>query len=138
MDIPNFHEASTPGKLYLIGAAIPDTSVATFSIAMSTLLFLIAFGWMKSKLKDRYPLVQAIPNTIIVVAIGILIVWLARLDKYVRILGSVDGGFPDPIMPPFYNGVMVGFLFPKAITIAIVGFVEVGRPLLVVLLLLLL
>jgi SulP family sulfate permease len=64
----------------------------------------------------------AIPGGLIVVILGILLVWLLRLDlEGVKVVGSIPSGIPSPSLPAISGG-MVRELLPIAMTLALVQF----------------
>lgn len=64
------------------------------------------------------------PGALLVVVLGTLIVWIFRLDQHgVAIVGAVPAGLPDFRMPVFSWAKMKS-LWPMAITISMVGFME--------------
>lgn len=68
--------------------------------------------------------IKRIPGPLVAVVAGILVVWLFRLDlQGMKIIGVVPDGFPDFAFPEV-SGERLSLLFPVALTIALVGFME--------------
>lgn len=72
-------------------------------------------------LVKRY--VKAIPGPLVAVIFGILVVWLAGMGETVKIVGEVPKGLPAFAVPA-WDMASVRSLFPIALTIALVGFME--------------
>ncbi len=97
-----------------IGNNISNINVLTIAIGAGGILVLI--------LLKRY--LEKVPGPLMVVVIGILLVWLFRMDlSGVLIVGEVPAGLPTPEWPK-WNLSMMEELFPLAITLALIGFTE--------------
>jgi len=67
---------------------------------------------------------KAIPGALVAVSIGITVVWAFGLDNIgVKILQSVPAGLP-PVSLPQFSSNWISQLWPTALTISLVGFME--------------
>ena len=75
-------------------------------------------------LKNAKKIHKAIPGALVVVIIGILLVWLLRLDEFgVNIVGVVPQGMPGFQLPKI-DLEIVNQLMPAALTISLIAFME--------------
>ena len=94
--------------------SIGKTNIPNFLIGLGAMVIIIFF---KKYLKK-------IPGTLVVVVLGILILKIFGIDKYgVLIVGAIPKGLPSFEIPTFNYEVMVE-LFPVAVTLAVIGFIE--------------
>lgn len=99
---------------------ITHTNYATLIISFITILFLyLAKTQINDRFKDKLPV--PIPIDLMVVILGTLIVYLAKLNtRYgVAIVGNMPVGFPKPELPPFE---LLPKLISDIISIGIVSF----------------
>jgi len=112
IDIGGAH--STVQILSEVIGRIGETNPATLGIGMGSLMVL----FLLKKIRPRFP--AALP----VVVAGILLVYFLRLDRAgVNIVGKVPRGLPGISIPRFQVQSMIS-LFPTALTILFVGFME--------------
>ena len=96
----------------------------TVLVGFSTIVLFIGTEMLKKILAKRFHRAfSLLPTTFILVALGILVGYTAELDECcdVHLLGVVSGGPPPVAFPPFWDHTD---LFPTALVIFIVGFVE--------------
>ena len=95
-------------------ANIQDTNLAALGIGLTAItLILIAK-------RIKFP----IPGPLLAVAFGILAVWILGLDQQgVKIVGTVPEGLP-PFQLPQFSWEQLQSLFPIALTISFIGFME--------------
>lgn len=134
LGIPNPDGKKDWAKLIYTLDNIDQTEWRTLLIGICTLGLLFLFRgikWQAKYVKRRHPIlatcIKFIPDTLIVVLLGILIGWWGEVDKKgVEILGEINSEFPTPIFPPrvleslkdFQNSIQ------PSIIIAILGFIE--------------
>ena len=95
-------------------AHLPETHLLTFILGLLGIVSII----MIKKLH------KALPGSLIVVALGIVAVSLFELEKSgVKIVGYVPAGMPDYSFPAI-SYIQVQKLFPLALIISLVGFME--------------
>ncbi|KGA98638.1 sulfate:proton symporter [Alkalihalobacillus alcalophilus ATCC 27647 = CGMCC 1.3604] len=93
---------------------ILDLNFVTLLIGIISILFLLI-------LKQKAP---KLPGALMIIALSILIVFFFQLDKSgVQIIGDIPQGFPQLVMPEFTLEA-AKLLFPMAVTIALLGFME--------------
>ena len=65
------------------------------------------------------------PGALVVVGLSTLLVWAFGLHEAdMRIVGTVPGGLPAPVVPAMWDVQAMWALLPVALTIALVGFME--------------
>lgn len=109
----------------------PETNLATLAIGVVSIAILVYFKFILGKqLKNsRLPSSLAIPisksGPLVIVALGTAVVILAGLaEKFsVKVVGDVPAGLPPLTLPVLDTAVWLD-LFPIALTIAFVGFME--------------
>lgn len=100
--------------LYHAMLRIPDIHWTTFAIGLGGIVII--------KLVKKYK--KAIPAALVVVVLSILVVYFFRLDLVgVKIVQGVPSGLPVPALPVFDLDKM-GQLFPIALTLALIAFME--------------
>lgn len=93
---------------------ISEINTLTLSIGLVSILILI---FMK-----KY--VPKIPGPLIVVVLSIFVVYGLKLESYgVKIVGQVPSGLPSVSLPSFNSSALIA-LFPIAVTISLIGFME--------------
>jgi SulP family sulfate permease len=92
-----------------------QTNLATFAIGVAAILLILAARRFKSP----------VPGPLLAVVFGILVVWLGQLDQAqgVKIVGTVPSGLPA-LSLPVLSWEAVQALFPIALTISFIGFME--------------
>ena len=100
--------------LYYAFHGLRDVNIPTLLLGITGIAVIIALKkWKKT-----------FPSQLLVVAIGIIVVWIFGLyEKGVRIVGDVPGGLPAFSVPYLDAGVMQSLL-PIALAIALVSFME--------------
>lgn len=116
---------------YLLGVSLPRSKnifavlgdafgafnawhVATIAITLGSIAILLGLQRWK----------PAAPRALVVVVVGSLAVWLGGLDRAgVATVQDVPAGLPAPSLPIFDGGAITA-LFPIALTIALVSFME--------------
>lgn len=108
-----------------ISEQIQHVHPLTSAIGVGCILLLLGYRNFVRRLPPHLLLIAArFPASLLLVAGGILIVWLLRLDREgVAIVGSIPRGMPAPEVPPLDAGVMIDLL-PAALTISLIGYVE--------------
>eukprot|EP01121_Diplochlamys_sp_Union-15-3_P003001 TRINITY_DN12835_c0_g1_i1.p1 TRINITY_DN12835_c0_g1~~TRINITY_DN12835_c0_g1_i1.p1 ORF type:complete len:637 (-),score=99.12 TRINITY_DN12835_c0_g1_i1:14-1897(-) len=102
---------------------IKEFQFTTFAIGFTCIVILVLIQMIKHYFGRRVSLLKFIPQTLVVVVLGILVTYFARLDRYgVKILGKIPNKFPVPQFPKV-NLYAREFL-EDAIVIGIIGFVE--------------
>ena len=109
----------------------PETNLATLAIGVASIAVLVYFKFALGKRlqNSRLPAGLAIPisksGPLVVVILGTAVVILFGLaEKYgVKVVGDVPAGLPPLTMPTLDTAVWLD-LFPIALTIAFVGFME--------------
>ena len=87
---------------------------ATLGVGLASMIILIMFKWK----------IPNFPAPIVVVAVSALVVYFFSLDQSgVRVVGHVPKGLPSFSMPEWSLGSLEG-LFPVALTLLFVGFME--------------
>ncbi|MFO7673145.1 MAG: sulfate permease, partial [Lutibacter sp.] len=93
---------------------IKDTNLVTLVIGVVSILILVFFKRFNKK----------IPAALVVVVLGIVLVKFFNLDQIgVRIVGDIPSGLPDFIVPSFEKQTLID-LFPIALTLSFIGFLE--------------
>ncbi|MDP5230395.1 MAG: sulfate permease [Cellulophaga sp.] len=93
---------------------ISSTNMYDFGIGLAGIIILLLFKKWSAK----------IPSILIVVVLGILVVYGLKLEQYgVHIVGAIPTGLPSFKLPDF-NVDKVLDLWPMAITLALVGYLE--------------
>jgi sulfate permease, SulP family len=93
---------------------IKDTNLITLAIGVVSILILVFFKQFSKK----------IPAALVVVVLGILLVKFFNLDQIgVKIVGDIPSGLPDFIVPSFEKQTLID-LFPIALTLSFIGFLE--------------
>lgn len=102
-----------------------DINVLTLSVGVTSIAAMLLIEYVKNAAAPRFPWVRLVPTTLIVVIMGIGLGAGLEIEQYgVAILGTVEGGFPVPAVPPVFEAkVFVGLIEP-AILVAVIGFVE--------------
>lgn len=91
-----------------------EINTITLSIGLVSILILI---FMKKYVKK-------IPGPLIVVVLSIFVVYGLKLESYgVKIVGQVPSGLPSVSLPSFNSSALIA-LFPIAVTISLIGFME--------------
>lgn len=100
--------------LYDAVLSYADVSWLTFIIGVSGIIIL----------KNAKKVHKSIPGALVVVALGIIIVWLFGLDEQgVNIVGVVPKGMPKFALPDI-NSTYLTDLLPAALTLALIAFME--------------
>lgn len=128
IDIPRSDFLTT---LHAISQHVTETNLATFLIGAGSIAVLLYFKFVLGKqLKNgRIPPGLSMPITksgpLVIVVLGTLLVILFGLvEKYgVKVVGDVPAGLPPLTMPLWDTAVWLD-LFPIALTISFVGFME--------------
>lgn len=95
-------------------ATLGDTSLLTVAIGIGGIVLIKALKKIGPKL----------PGALIAVILGVLAVYVLRLDQSgVSIVGSVPGGLPSLALPEVTAG-RVSELFPIALALALIAFME--------------
>jgi high affinity sulfate transporter 1 len=103
-------------KIVFILQNLPETNLYALALGIGALLLFFV-------LEHKVP---RLPGSLFVVIISIVIVWLAGLEeKGVEIVGTIPQGLPELGMPVFSPG-DVGFVFPLAIGLFVLSFVELS------------
>ncbi|MDO9595846.1 MAG: solute carrier family 26 protein [Lutibacter sp.] len=93
---------------------LKDINFITLAIGIISILILIFFKQFSKK----------IPAALVVVVVGIVIVKFFNLDQIgVKIVGDIPSGLPDFIVPSFEKQTLIN-LFPIALTLSFIGFLE--------------
>jgi len=93
---------------------LPQVNILTLSIGFTAMVLIMMIKKFKFK----------IPGSLLAVILGIVSVWAFDLDELgVKIIGSVPAGLPSFNFPSLSWDSMRA-LFPTALTIAIIGFLE--------------
>eukprot|EP01129_Flabellula_baltica_P011012 TRINITY_DN4737_c0_g1_i1.p1 TRINITY_DN4737_c0_g1~~TRINITY_DN4737_c0_g1_i1.p1 ORF type:complete len:716 (-),score=128.64 TRINITY_DN4737_c0_g1_i1:25-2172(-) len=107
---------------------VDDIHWLTFSLGILTISILFAFKMAKTKIETKVNILQYVPETLVVVIMGIFLVTFLKLEQSgVTIVGKInpDNGtdifFPVPQLIDFSN---FGTIFPSAVMVAVIGFVE--------------
>lgn len=114
-----------------LGAEVGNTNGITLILGLTALVILIFFN---KKVKDylkqwRVSEAAIVPITksapLLLVIVSSLLVWGLRLDEIagVRVVGTIPQGLP-PISLPIFDGTTLQQLFPAAVAISFVGFME--------------
>lgn len=99
-------------SLAAFGGALQSANVATIALSIGSILALV--------LITRF--LPRVPGSLVVVAAGILLVWLAHLDGAgVALIAPVPSGLPVPGLPDLAQA---GALVPGALAIAVMAFLE--------------
>lgn len=97
---------------------IGDTNLYTFIVGIVGIGIILALKKINKKFKIN------IPGPLIAVVFGIMAVWTMGLSEAgVKIVQDVPDGLPAPIIPAF-DWANIQELFPIALTISLVGFME--------------
>lgn len=100
----------------------------TVLLALENIVLLVSVQkFRRSKLEFRgSTFLKAIPGTLVVVVVNIVLVWAASLDKEgIAIVGDVPSGLPDPVaIFDNVSGSDLVSLIPSAIIISMVGYME--------------
>lgn len=100
----------------------------TVLLALENVVLLVGIQkFRRSKLEFKgSTFLKAIPGTLVVVAVNIVLIAATRLDKEgVAIVGDVPSGLPDPVaIFDKVSGSDFVALIPSAIIISMVGFME--------------
>jgi len=97
-----------------IGSRLEETHPIALLLGMGSIGVQLLFKWKAPRF----------PAPLLTVAGGIFLVYLLRLDRMgLRIVGSIPGGIPHFSLPPLSLD-SVGFLFPIALPLLFVGFME--------------
>ena len=124
--------AEHPYELFLnIYNNISATNLITFMIGTGSILVLLYFKYFLKKnlvsLKFSTSIAEPISKAgaLLVVLSGTIIVWVFGLDSAsgVRIVGEIPAGLPSLAMPVIKTS-QITMLFPIAIIISLVGFME--------------
>lgn len=110
----------------LIGVVenLDETNWYSLGIGIGSLILIILYDFAK-KNAHAEKILRYVPIQLIVVILTTFIVWVFSLDeKGVLILNTVQGGFPIPKVPQFWNFTMISDMLVEAVLISIVGFVE--------------
>jgi high affinity sulfate transporter 1 len=101
---------------------IGETNWVTLCISFISIWILVMIKWAKK----RFPRLRVIPETIIVVVLGILVSHFGKFqEKFaILVLGPVPSKFMTPKPPALTNTAAVQNILPDALLIGIVGFVE--------------
>jgi len=111
----------------LIGVAENLDKINWYSVGISTssLIAILLIDFIKNRWGKTYGALKYIPTPLIIVAAATFITFIFQLqDKDVVVLGDIEGGFPIPKVPEFWNPVYLRELAVESILIGIVGFVE--------------
>jgi SulP family sulfate permease len=101
--------------LYEIFSSLPQTHILTLSIGLASVAIIIFSKRLISK---------SLPSGLIVMVAGILLsYWLGLETLGVKVIGDIDASLSLPTIPSLTVGQLVA-LFPTALIIAIVGFLE--------------
>ncbi len=93
---------------------LKDINLITLAIGIISILILVFFKQFSKK----------IPAALVVVVLGIVIVKFFNLDQIgVKIVGDIPSGLPDFIVPSFEKQTLIN-LFPIALTLSFIGFLE--------------
>lgn len=93
---------------------VSEINTITLSIGLVSILILI---FMKKYVKK-------IPGPLIVVVLSIFVVYGLKLESYgVKIVGQVPSGLPSVSLPSINSSALIA-LFPIAVTISLIGFME--------------
>ena len=102
------------GTLEELWPQIPETNLPTLAIAVIGLAVILYLKRVKSLL----------PAPLLVVVLGILAVWLLKLNyQGVSVVGEVPDGLP-PFSIPGVDWELVKMMFPLALTVALIGYVQ--------------
>jgi SulP family sulfate permease len=94
-------------------------------IACASVVAILTIDFVKARFGPKFGILKFVPTPLIIVICSTAIVWIFELDdKNVAILNDVDGGFPIPKVPLFYEPHLIRELAIEGILIGIVGFVE--------------
>ncbi len=97
-----------------IGSRLEETHPIALLLGMGSIGVQLLFKWKAPRF----------PAPLLTVAGGIFLVYLLRLDRMgLRIVGSIPGGIPHFSLPPLSLD-SVGLLFPIALPLLFVGFME--------------
>jgi len=110
---------------------IPSTNLATLAIGGSSILMLLYFKYFLKKNLESLNVSPSIANPIskvgalLVVLLATIAVWALGLngDSGVKIVGDIPAGLPSLAIPTIEMSQLTA-LFPTAIIISIVGFME--------------
>jgi len=93
---------------------LKDINLITLAIGIISILILVFFKQFSKK----------IPAALVVVVFGIVIAKFFNLDQIgVKIVGDIPSGLPDFIVPSFEKQTLID-LFPIALTLSFIGFLE--------------
>ena len=93
---------------------LKDTNLITLTIGVISILILVFFKRFNKK----------IPAALVVVVLGVVLVKFFNLDQIgVKIVGDIPSGLPDFIIPSFEKQTLID-LFPIALTLSFIGFLE--------------
>ncbi|MDP3945441.1 MAG: solute carrier family 26 protein [Lutibacter sp.] len=93
---------------------LKDINLITLAIGIISILILVFFKQFSKK----------IPPALVVVVLGIVIVKFFNLDQIgVKIVGEIPSGLPNFIVPSFEKQTLIN-LFPIALTLSFIGFLE--------------
>lgn len=96
------------------GAALPDTHLPTLGLGLAGIALILGIKMWAPR----------IPGALVAVVAGTLAVFLLGWDQAgVKIVGAVPAGLPDFAIPDFDAG-RVSQLFPIALTLALIAFME--------------
>ncbi|NNE65062.1 MAG: sulfate permease [Pyrinomonadaceae bacterium] len=102
-------------NFYEIFSSLPSTHYLTLAIGVGSVAFMIFCKRVISK---------AFPAGLIVMAIGIALGYFMQLESQgVKLIGDINAGLSMPRIPQISAGQIIA-LFPSALIIAIVGFLE--------------
>ncbi|MCC5913391.1 MAG: solute carrier family 26 protein [Balneolaceae bacterium] len=105
----NLHEI-----IYGVMLQVGDVNYQTLLIG----IFAIGLIWL---FKKRVP---SFPGSLAVVFIGIMVVWLAGLDRFgIAIVGAIPAGLPE-FQVPLLSMNQITALFPMAMAISLVAYME--------------
>ncbi|KAF9418774.1 hypothetical protein BGZ94_009601 [Podila epigama] len=118
-------QSSTVDKVIFIAANLGHIHVLTTVVSFSSIIFLLAFGSLKTRF-TKLPFLQFVPEILLCVILYSGLTAIFRWDKEgLAILGKMKGGnLLLPSLPVVPKGVSVLSLFGTAVLISIIGFVK--------------
>lgn len=112
-------------KLVFVLSNLKNTHVLTATLSISAVAILLIVKNIKKRLVKRYPVVQFIPEILIVVVGYTILTDVLNLDERgVSILGAVKSGHLEFRVPFTIGWSHVRDSIPTAITISVIGYVE--------------
>eukprot|EP01120_Amphizonella_sp_Union-15-10_P010865 TRINITY_DN4503_c0_g1_i1.p1 TRINITY_DN4503_c0_g1~~TRINITY_DN4503_c0_g1_i1.p1 ORF type:complete len:652 (-),score=114.26 TRINITY_DN4503_c0_g1_i1:35-1990(-) len=106
---------------------IKQTYVPTLLFGIVTIGILVGIQIIKKTFGNRFGFLKYIPQTLVVVILGIVIRYGARNDAHIgriRILGNISQSFPVPTFPHVIDHDFLTEFVSPSIIIGIIGFVE--------------